>query len=181
MCILGVCFVLQPWRKTFKPTLTAVILGYVTISVCGLLMTTGMLIIYFYSFLHKQCNQVKTLFWNCVVGTTVSLVGALILEDLNFQLSWTDYIFVLGHCATFPINLFLTMYVSSVIPGVIFSLISTTSVVYAVIGQYTILSGIQPGNHNWMEILGVALIIFSVSFSSVIKVMKQTHKMQDNT
>ncbi len=180
--ILGLCFVLQPWRKKFKPTLTAVIFGYVTSSISGIPMTTGMLIVYYYPFLHKQCNQVKTLFWNCAVGTIVSLLGALALEDFNFQLlSWTDCIFVLGHCGTFTCLLLLQMYVSSVIPGVIFTLIGTTSVMYSLIAQYTFLSGIQPGNHNWMEILGIVFIIFSVSFPSVIKVMKQKHKEQDNT
>ena len=179
LCILGVCLVLQPWRDAFNPSVTAVIFGYVTISCSGILQTTANLIIYNYPFLQKQSNQVKTLFWNSAMGASISVLGALTLEDINFNLNWTDWLLTLGHCGTFAVILLLQMYISSVMPGVIFTLIGTTTVLYALIAQYSFLRGIHPGNHNWMEVLGVVLMIICVTFPPVIKVWKQRKAVRE--
>ncbi len=181
LCILGVCLVLQPWRDAFNPGLTGVIFGYLITSLSGILQTICTLIVYYYPFLHEQSNQVKTLFWNCAVGMVISLIGALTLEDINLKLSWTDWLLTLCHCGTFGVNLMLQMYISCIIPGVVFSMIGTTTVLYALIAQYTILRHIHAGNHNWMEVLGVVLIMNCVTLPPMIKVWKQRRKAQEDT
>ena len=110
------------------------------------------------------------------MGTAVSLVGALILEDINFNLNWTDWLLAMYHCGTFSVIFPMQMYISSTIPGVIFTLIGTTSVLYALISQYTILRAIHAGNHNWMEMLGVGLVAVCVICPAVIKILKQRRK-----
>ena len=57
------------------------------------------------------------------MGTAISLVGALILEDINFHLNWTDWLLAMYHCGTFAVIFPMQMYISSTIPGVIFTLI----------------------------------------------------------
>ena len=44
---------------------------------------------------------------------------------------------------------------------------------YVVIAQYTFLSGIHPGNRNWIEILGIIVVVIS---ATVPAYMRAKHK-----
>ncbi len=46
-----------------------------------------------------------------------------------------------------------------------------------VIAQYTFLSGIHPGNRNWIEIFGVVLVVIS---STVPAYMRAKHKQEED-
>ncbi len=69
------------------------------------------------------------------------------------------------------------MYACSVIAGTLNLVIGTTNAVYVVIAQYTFLSGKHPGNQNWIEILGVLLVVIS---STVPAFMRAKHTNEDN-
>ncbi len=57
-----------------------------------------------------------------------------------------------------------------------FCLSGTTSTVYAVIAQYTFLSRIHPGNRNWVEILGIIVVVIS---ATVPAYKRAKHKQRD--
>ena len=170
-CVLAVCFILQPWRKTFKPTLTAKVLGYITGCLGGIFGAAEIIIVFYYQFLQNTLNQLKTLFWTCIVGATVS-VGPLFIEKFNFELSWTDWLLITGHCAAYVIIMPLYMYSSACVPSIV-SIIGSTSTLYVVLAQYTVLSGINPGNRNSMEYGGIILVICSSVVPSIFKAWKQ--------
>ncbi len=94
------------------------------------------------------------------------------MEEINFKLSWSDWLLVLGHSSTFAFSMTFYMYACAAIPGIIGTLIGCTSTVYVVVAQYTVLSSVLPGNHNWVEILGVILVLISSVVPSIVKVRR---------
>ncbi len=175
MCIMGVCFVLQPWREAFPVDITAVFLGYLTACICGVFWTLEMLIIYWYSFLKSVGNQMKTLFWACITATVTSAIGMVATEEINFNLSWSDWLLVFGHSACFGLVLPTYTYSCSVVPGMLNAFVACTSTIYLVVAQYTFLSHVHPGNHNWIEILGVVLVIISSTVPPVVKARDESN------
>ncbi len=166
---------LQPWREVFVLSLATIMLGYLMAFICGILWTADMIIIYWYPFLQSPTNQIKTIFWICVIATVISLLGALAIEEINLNISWSDWLLVFGHAAGFGLVLIFYMYACSILPGILNALIACTSNVYLVIAQYTFLSSIHPGNRNVIEILGVVLVIISSTVPSVIKAKEKSN------
>ncbi len=169
--MIAVCLVLQPWRKTFNPNLTAIILGHVTASLSGILGAVEIITVFCFPYLHDVNNQLKTLFWASVTGGIISAVVSFAIEKINWQLPWSDWLLVMGHCLTFLIHMPLYMYASAFIPSLV-SVIGSMSTVWVTLAQYSILSDIQPGNRNAMEIIGIMLIICSSIIPSVFKVWR---------
>ncbi len=167
-------FILQPWRETFQPNLRAIILGYTTGCVAGILGAAEIITVFWYQYLHDLNNQIKTLFWACVSGGILSAGAALAIEKINFNLPWTDWLLILGHSITFVFHMPLFMYASVYVPGLV-SIIGCTSTVYVTLAQYSFLSDIHGGNRNWMEIIGVLLILCSSLITSVVKQRKQNN------
>ncbi len=141
---LGLCLVIQPWQDNFDPKLRVILLGYVVCAVGGILWALEAVLICWYPFLHSQENQIKTLFWNCILGSVAMLPIAFSVEDLDLHsLKWSDWLYAAGHCATFGILQVTYMYACSVIAGTLNLVRGTTNVIYVVIAQYTFLSGIH--------------------------------------
>ena len=44
------------------------------------------------------------------------------------------------------------------------------------IPQYTVLSSILPGHRNWMEVVGVILVMLGCSMSSLVEMFKPKEK-----
>ncbi len=105
------------------------------------------------------------------MGATVS-VGPLFIEKFNFELSWSDWLLVTGHCVAYVIIMPLYMYSSAYVPSIV-SIIGSTCTLYVVLAQYTVLSGINPGNRNLMEYCGIALLICGSVVPSIFKAWKQ--------
>ena len=49
------------------------------------------------------------------------------------------------------------------------NIISCLTVVFMLIPQYTILSSIYPGHRNWIEVVGVVLVLLGSSLGSVLE------------
>ncbi len=140
----------------------------------GVLWVADMVFIYHYPFLQNPINQTKTVFWICAIATLISAAGALATEKINLNISWTDWLLVLGHTASFAILLISYMYACSVVAGILNALVACTSMAYITLAQYTFMSRIHPGNHNWVEILGVVLVMISSTLPSVVKANKKS-------
>ena len=177
LCMIAVCLVLQPWRETFNPNLTAILLGYVTASLAGILAAFDIITVFYYPCLHDVKNQLKTLFWGCVSGGSVSALASFVIEIINWELPWSDWLLVLGHCVTFVIHMPLYMYASAYIPSLV-PIIGSTSTIWVAVAQYTILSSVLPGNRNVMEVLGIGLIICSSVIPSIFKIWRQKSNVQ---
>ncbi len=175
--MIAVCLVLQPWRETFNPNLTAILLGYVTGSLAGILSAVNIITVFYYPYLHDVNSQLKTLFWACVSGGIASALASLAIEKVNWELPWSDWLLVLGHCVTFVTHMPLYMYASANIPSLV-SIIGSTSTVWCIAAQYSILSTVLPGNRNVMEILGIGLIICSSVIPSIFKIWRQKGKVK---
>ncbi len=169
--ICGVCCVLQPWRSTFRPSLTAALLGYTVAVASGIFQALDILFFYWFPFLWDRDNQYKIMFWSGIIGTCISIAMAVMFEDIQgiLHLSWQDWLLVFGHGAAYAADMLLFMYTCSVLPGTLTAIISSTMLIYVSIAQYTFLSHIHKGNHNWVEILGICLVIISSTFPSIIK------------
>ena len=49
------------------------------------------------------------------------------------------------------------------------------------VAQYTVLSSILPGHRNWMEVVGVVLVLIGCSMSSILKIIGFRGKDLDTT
>ena len=48
----------------------------------------------------------------------------------------------------------------------------STQVAFMLIAQYTVLSSVLPGHRNWMEVVGVILVLMGSGASSVFEMFK---------
>ncbi len=137
----------------------------------GIFQTLDILLFYWFPFIWDRHNQYKIMFWSGITGTCVSTVLAIIFEDIQgiLHLSWQDWLLVLGHGGAYAAETLLFMYTCSVLPGTLIAIISSTTIIYVVIAQYSFLKHIHRGNHNWLELLGIGLVIISSIFPSLIK------------
>ncbi len=130
-------------------------------------MTTDMIILSHFAFLRQHGNHTVVIFWMSLVATSFSICISLAIEEQVLPADLTDWLLVFGHCGTYGLIISVNMYVCSRLSGVVLSLIGGTSVIYMVIAQYTLLSNIHAGNHNWLEICGLVLVLVSSIFPSV--------------
>ena len=62
------------------------------------------------------------------------------------------------------------MYGSSVTSGNAAGIIDTSSIFAMLAAQYTILKDIHLGHRNWIEVLGVLLVLLGATISSVVEI-----------
>ena len=71
------------------------------------------------------------------------------------------------------------MYGSSVTSGNAASIIETSSIIAMLAAQYTILKDIHPGHRNWIEVLGVLLVLLGATISSVVEICQSYKHLKD--
>ncbi len=112
-------------------------------------------------------------FWYCLLGVVLSGIGSLSVEKQTFLLSLSDWMLAITHCMTNAIVMLSFYYMCTRIPGTLAALIMSTSTIYVVIAQYTFLSHIQRGNHNWMELCGAGIVLIGSLSGSIVKILFQ--------
>ena len=125
----------------------------------------------------KKCpylteNSTRVLFWSFIFGTLLSVIPMAAFETPTFPSKWPDVLFVFGHCSSFVIGWISALYAVQCISGNVINFITSTSVVLLLIPQYTVLSSVLPGHRNWMEVVGVVLILLGSVMGSVIEMCK---------
>ena len=84
--------------------------------------------------------------------------------------NWFDIVMVIvrgGTCAAiWP----LSIYQAKTVTGNTATLIMSTQVAFMLIAQYPVLSSVLPGNRNWMEIVGVVLVLLGSSMASILEI-----------
>ncbi len=135
------------------------------------------IVIYLYPYLQDMNNQFKALFWSCIFGGISSLVASLCVEEINLNLPWTDWILIICHSTSFVLLTPPFVIASAYVPSLV-NIIGSTTTIWVVLAQYTVLSSIHPGNRNLMEIIGVVLMILCSVIPSIVKTRKQKNKSE---
>ncbi len=169
--IVGICLVLQPWNDTFNPSLQAILLGYGMSFGAGFFLMLNVVIVSHYTFLQDPENQRTSMFWMLLLGIISSECMSLTHEKQVINCHWTDWLLVIGHSITYGLKIPLEMYVSSRLPGVVISVIMSTSIIYVFIAQYSFLAHIHSGYMNVTEICGIIIVTISSVLPSVVKAM----------
>ena len=117
-------------------------------------------------------KQVSVLFWTFFSGTLLSILLMFCFETPVLPDSIMDYLLSFGHVVCYVIILPTIIYACLVIDGNTVNILLTSSIVYMVIAQYTVLKDIHPGHRNWIEIAGIVLVIFGSALSSIKQLLK---------
>ena len=154
--------------EIIPPTsLNGQIIGYSFALVSGLGFAWVILIIKQYNFTMELIP--KVLFWIYFVNALISSLLMFIFETIVLPSNWFDAAIATIHCISaaclWPIYFTTPKYIS----GPLFAVMCTTEVVIMLIPQYTVLSSILPGHRNWMEVVGVILVMLGCSMSSLVE------------
>jgi len=108
-------------------------------------------------------------FWTSGFGAFSSLVLTLSFEDCRCMLlsySPMDTCFIAGNAVCAALYSILSMYAIQKITTTEVAMVGTLKIVFLVIAQYTILSGIHSGHKNILEVTGASLIVLGTSCTS---------------
>ena len=118
-------------------------------------------------------HVIEVLFWVFLIGTVLSLVAMAIFEHPVLPGSWYSFFLVSIHCLAFVAGWPLRLYAVERISGNTVNIICSTSVVFMLISQYTVLSSIHPGHRNWIEVVGVVLVLVGSTLGSLVEMCKK--------
>ena len=77
--------------------------------------------------------------------------------------------YVLGQSISYTL-LWPTLYFGAkYLSGNTLNIVFSTSVLFFLLAQYTVLSSKHPGHRNWMEVAGVILVLIGSSMKSVLE------------
>ncbi len=174
LCTVGVLLIIQPdflFRKGSQATnneennFVYSLLGFILGTASGLCLQIQILAVKRYPFVGEHASE--AVFWASVGGSLLSAILMGIFETPVWPKNWFDLSMVLVHSVTLMISCLSSVYASHRISGNIFNVIFSTSVVILLLPQYTVLSSIHPGNRNWMEVVGVVLVMLGASLGTI--------------
>ena len=144
--------------------------GFIVVIITGVMLSVCVLIT-----IRNPCiteNILQVLFWTFMMSTVISAVVMFALETPVLPSNVFDTVMVTMHsflCAgVWPLCIIAPKYIS----GNTFTLIISTDVVFMLISQYTVLSSILPGHRNWIEGVGVVLVLIGCSMSTIMEMVK---------
>ena len=147
-------------------------IGYILAVCTGFVITLDMLTVRYYPSYFSNKNIFIALFWTYALGTIASLVIMVIFEDPQIPAGCREYFFTGCHLLSYVFILPLFMYGSSVTSGNTANIISTSSIIAMLAAQYTILKNIHPGHRNWIEVLGVFIVLLGATISSILELCR---------
>ncbi len=109
----------------------------------------------------KHVSVFLLCFWSAVSGAATSFICTAIFDSFTFPTISTDIILFISQALSGSVaTLFILCSVANTSP-VLCSLALTLQLFFLLILQYTALQDIMPGNQNWIEVLGVILVILA--------------------
>ena len=145
------------------------VLGLVLPIISGISMSSQTALVKTYPFVGEDVTI--TAFWSLIFCTIVSAVLMGIFENLTLPQNWMDVLFIGCHSFSYGIILTTSLIVALYISGNTMNIIFSTTVVIMLLPQYTVLSSIHPGHRNWIEVLGVVLVLLGSSFGSIVELL----------
>ena len=94
-------------------------------------------------------------------------------EDPSFNLKLHDVSLILAHCTSAVASAFLIGYSAHVLGGMTCAMGRSLQILFMMLFQYTLMSGIMPGNKNWVEVVGALMLIGGVMFGSVFDFLQK--------
>ena len=92
----------------------------------------------------------------------ISIIIMFVFEKPKWPNNTLDCIWLMVHSLTVGLGAVIAYRAQLKIPQTLYGLASSTFVVFALLGQYTLLRHIDPGYQNASEIIGVILVTLSV-------------------
>ena len=159
----------QHGNTVMNPVLT--ILGFILPILSGIFISSQTALVKKYPFIGQ--DVVVTGFWSLMYITIVSASLMGIFEKPTLPQNWMDVLYIVGHSFGYVViwttNILAAVYLS----GNTINIILSTTVVLMLLPQYTVLSSIHPGHRNWIEIVGVVLVLLGSSLGSVLELLSQ--------
>ncbi len=155
-----------------SPQKNMIILGTFFTGFAGLSLASLSLLFQKYPCLSE--DRCRSLFWSFTFSLIVSLFLMLLVEKPMWPESVFDGVVVSMHCFASLFTWTFTLYSLQHISGSTFSVIYSTAVVFLLIPQYTILSSILPGNKNWIEVVGVVVVLIGSCLASSQEIQQNT-------
>ena len=163
--------VLVNCEEYIKPdSLLGQVLGHTLAAVAGSSLSLSVLITKRNPYVNE--NFLNVIFWSFTFNFFVSIILMFLLEQPVLPSNWFDTVMLIIHSLTSTGIWPLYIYAPKFISGSTFSLIVSTEVVFMLTAQYTVLSSILPGHRNWMEVVGVFLVLLGCSMSSILEMVK---------
>ena len=103
----------------------------------------------------------------------MSVVIMMILETPVMPGNMTQWLLTAGHSVSYALHLPLFMFGSKCISGNMVNLVHSTTVVFMLVAQYTVLSPILPGDRNWIEVVGVVFVLCATASGSIIEFLSK--------
>ena len=140
------------------------IIGYTFPVIAGITLSLELLIIQRNPFLGD-----RHFFWAFILYTLLAATLMLALETPVLPSNWFDVTMVTIHSVECALLWGLYIYAPKYISDNALTIILTSDVVVMLIFQYTVLSSIYPGHRNWIEVVGVILVLLGCSMSSLLE------------
>ena len=114
-------------------------------------------------------NYVTATYWCYIIGTLISAVAMMIFEHLVLPENLYQVLLISGHCMGFIVQWPLYAFELKYLSGTTVAILYSTTVVFMLILQYTVLSSILPGHRNWIEVVGVVFVVLGSVLKSVFE------------
>ena len=168
--------VLANCEEYIRPdSLLGQVLGQTLAAVAGSSLSLSVLITKRNPYVNE--NFLNVIFWSFTFNFFVSIILMFLLQQPVLPSNWFDTVMLIIHSLTSAGIWPLYIYAPKFISGSTFSLIVSTEVVFMLIAQYTVLSSILPGHRNWMEVVGVSLVLLGCSMSSILEMVKSKRNL----
>ena len=147
-------------------------IGYILAVCTGFVVSLDILTVRYFPCYFCNKNIFIALYWTYAFGTIISLVVMAIFENPQIPTGCKEYFYTGCHLFSYVFILPLFMYGSSTTSGNTASIISTSSIIAMLAAQYTILKDIHPGHRNWIEVLGVFVVLLGATISSILEICR---------
>ena len=174
VCSAGVVLIVQPdllFKSVLEQNLSNISkttsLGYFLAVIAGIMLTVEAILV-------KKCpfvmeNFVTAIFWSSLVAAVVTASISVSVEDVTLPRTWIHGFYAFGQSVAFSLGWPTFYYAVKYLSGNTVNMVFSTSVVFFLIVQYTVLSSIHPGHRNWMEVVGVIFVLFSSILKSILE------------
>ena len=144
------------------------VIGRVIAAISGIFVTLDVVVTKYNTSFAEYLFEIP--FFALFAGTLLSTIGMLILETPTLPNNWMDVFYIFIHTVSYTLLWPLYIYVFQYISANTMNIIWSTSTIFFLLAQYTILSAILPGHRNWMEVVGVLLVTIGSSLGSVLNI-----------
>ena len=147
------------------------ILGYFFLLIAGCSSSATNV---FQKFRLNNENPLAINFWTSFVMTVIPLVLSLIVEwdSITFPTDPINILLVLGQSFALATSYIFGIRAISMAPAIWIIMAYSIQIFFLIIAQHTILSGVQPGKDNWIEVFGAVVVVIAAVLSPLWEFIK---------